>query len=164
MKLDEFIDTLCSLDLDPLEIQADPTGEGWLPASLRRAIAEDPQCRAEFDEFVEMELALMDVHEPCDAFFTRRVMDSLPELEPIDDQRRTWILASAYALAIGLTYLLVGPVLSSGDLGSYFEPLHDWYHAHAVEAGGVWMVVALLCTAGVLVVLPTEGGGRHRPA
>jgi hypothetical protein len=39
------------------------------------------------------------------------------------------------------------------------EPLHDWYHDHAVEAGGMWMILALLLTAGALVVLPS--GGRR---
>jgi len=159
MQLETFIDELCALDVDPREIAADPEGRAWLSPSLRRAIADDPNCAAEFAEFVEMELALLDVHEPCDAFFTRRVMESLPPLQPVEDQRRTWILASAYALAIGLAYLLVGPALSSGALTGYVEPLHDWYHDQSLELGGMWMVLALLCAAGVLVVLPT--GGRR---
>ena len=118
---------------------SDPRGERWLPAGLRRMIEDDPECARELDEFVAMELALYDVHEPSDAFFTRRVLDRLPEMEAIDDRRRTWILASAYALAIGVAYLLLGPLLSSGELAGFVEPVHDWYHDHAIEAGGMWV-------------------------
>jgi hypothetical protein len=95
-------------------------------------------------------------------------------VEAIDDRRRTWILASAYALAIGVAYVLIGPLLSSpsrtgarpewganwaDQVAAWVEPLHDWYHDHAVEAGGMWMILALLLTAGALVVLPS--GGRR---
>lgn len=157
--LDRFIEQLCELELDPEQLRSDPRGERWLPSNLQRMVAEDPACARELDEFVAMELALGDVHEPSDAFFTRRVMERLPELEAVDDRRRTWILASAYALAIGVAYLLLGPLLSSGEIASFVEPVHDWYHAHALEAGSVWISVVLLATAGVLTLAPT---GRKR--
>jgi hypothetical protein len=157
--LDRFVDQLCELELDPVLLRSDPRGERWLPASLRRMLAEHPECARELDEFVAMELALFDVHQPSDAFFTRRVMDQLPEIEAIDDRRRTWILASAYALAIGVAYVLLGPLLSSGEISTFVAPLHDWYHDHAVEAGGMWIALALLVTAGVLTLAPT---GRRR--
>lgn len=158
-RLDQFVERLCELELDPQQLRDDPTGERWLPGSLRRMVAEDPECARELAEFVAMELALAHVHEPCDAFFTRAVMVRLPTVEAVDDRRRTWILASAYALAIGVTYVLLGPLLgSSGELAAWMEPLHDWYHDHAVEAGGVWMIAALLLTA-ALVILPE---GRRR--
>jgi hypothetical protein len=158
-KLDHFVEQLCELELDPELLRIDPRGERWLPADLRRMIEEHPECKREFDEFVAMELALYDVHEPSDAFFTRRVMDQLPAIEAVDDRRRTWILASAYALAIGVAYLLLGPLLSSGEISRYFEPVHDWYHGGALEAGGMWIALALLVTASVLTLAPA---GRRR--
>jgi hypothetical protein len=161
--VERFVERLCELELDPQLLREDPSGQRWLPASLRRMAAEDPACARELAEFVEMELELYRAHEPCDAFFTRAVLDRvdrLPAVEAIDDRRRTWILASAYALAIGVAYVLLGPLLaSSGEVSAWMEPLHDWYHDHAVEAGGMWMVAALLLTAGALVVLPS--GGRR---
>jgi hypothetical protein len=163
--LDQFVERLCELELDPQLLREDPSGQRWLPAPLRRMVAENPDCARELAEFVEMELELHRAHEPCDAFFTRAVLDRLdrlPCMEVVDDRRRTWILASAYALAIGVAYVLIGPLLSSsaGEVAAWMEPLHDWYHDHAVEAGGMWMVVALLLTAGALVVLPAGGSRR----
>lgn len=154
--LDHFIEQLCELELDPVLLRSDPRGERWLPTTLARMVAEQSECARELDEFVAMELALIDMHEPNDAFFTRRVMDRVPEIEAIDDRRRTWILASAYALAIGVTYVLLGPLLSSGEISSFVAPLHDWYHDHAFEAGGMWIALALLVTAGVLTLAPTD--------
>ena len=162
-RLDQFVERLCELELDPQLLREDPSGERWLTASMRRMVAEDPECARELAEFVEMELALTHAHEPVDAFFTRAVMGRLPAVEAVDDRRRTWILASAYALSIGVAYVLLGPVVQSvggtGEIAAWMEPLHDWYHDHAVEAGGVWMVAALLLTAAALVVLPA--GGRR---
>jgi hypothetical protein len=161
-ELDDFVDRLCELELDPDELRRDPEGRAWLPKPMREQVASDPAYARALDEFVQMELALHDVHEPCDAFFTRSVMNQLPELEAVDDRRRTWILASAYALAIGVAYVLIGPLLGSGEINGWFEPLHDWYREHAVEAGGMWMTVALLLTAAALVVVPT--GNRSTTA
>lgn len=157
--LDRFVEQLCELELDPQQLRSDPRGERWLPTSMRRMVEDDPACARELEEFVAMELALHDVHEPSDAFFTRRVMDQLPELEAVDDRRRTWILASAYALAIGVAYLLLGPLLSSGEIASFVEPVRGWYQGHALEAGSVWISLVLLVMAGVLTLAPT---GRRR--
>jgi anti-sigma factor RsiW len=159
-RVDAFVEQLCELELDPQLLREDPSGARWLSASMRRMVAEDPECARELAEFVAMELALHQAHEPCDAFFTRAVMVRLPAVEAVDDRRRTWILASAYALAIGVTYVFLGPLVQSGgELAAWMEPLHDWYHDHAVEAGGMWMVAALLLTAAALVILPA--GGRR---
>jgi anti-sigma factor RsiW len=154
--LDRFVEQLCELELDPELLRSDPRGERWLPASLRQMAEEDPACARELAEFVAMELALHDVHEPSDAFFTRRVLDRLPECAAIDDRRRTWILASAYALAIGVAYLLLGPLLSSGAISSFIAPVHDWYHDRAVGAGGMWIALALLVTACLVTLAPTR--------
>lgn len=156
--LEQFVERLLQLELDPQQLREDPAGERWLPRSLRQIVNQNPACRRELAEFVEMEIALLDVHEPCDVFFTRQVMDRLPKLEAVDDRRRNWILASAYALAIGVAYLLLGPLLSSGELTTWVEPVHDWYHGHAAEAGGMWMVVLLAACALALV----PAGGRRR--
>jgi hypothetical protein len=167
--LDLFVERLLQLDLDPQQLRDDPTGEQWLPHSLRRMAREDPACRQELAEFVQIELALhdmpapLDVHQPSDVFFTRRVMERLPKREAVDDQRRNWILASAYALAIGVAYLLLGPLLSSGELTGWFEgsfePVHSWYHGYAIEAGGMWMVALLAGCALALALVPA---GRRR--
>lgn len=155
-EVDRFIEGLCELELDPAVLRDDPGGERWLPRSLREMVEDDPACAREFVEFVDTELALLDVHEPCDAFFTRAVMDRLPDLEAIDDRRRNWILAAAYALAIGVTYLLLGPALSTGgvsEVSAWIEPLHDWYHEHAVDVGSLWVTLALVAMA-ALTALP----------
>ena len=154
--LDRFVEGLCELELDPALLRSDPAGERWLPDELRQMDAEQPECARELAEFVAMELALHDVHEPSDAFFTRRVLDALPEIEAVDDRRRTWILASAYALAIGVAYLLLGALVRSGELSSYVEPVREWANAGALEAGGMWIALALLLTAGLLTLAPTD--------
>jgi anti-sigma factor RsiW len=157
--LDRFVEQLCELELEPELLRSDPRGERWLPASLRQMVEDDPACARELAEFVAMELELHDVHEPSDAFFTRQVLDRLPASSPelrIDDQRRTWILASAYALAIGVAYLLLGPLLSSGAISSFIAPVHDWYHDRAVGAGGMWIALALLGTTCVVTLAPTR--------
>lgn len=161
--LDRFIEALCELEVDPELLRSDPRGERWLPAALQEQIEDDPACARELAEFVAMELALHDVHEPSDIFFTRRVLDRLPEeLGAIDDRRRTWILASAYALAIGVAYLLLGPLLVSGEISGLVAPMHDWVHEHAtLGAGSMWIALALLLAAGVLTLAPT---GRRRMA
>lgn len=159
-RLERFVDALCGLELDPELLRADPRGEAWLPDALRRMVGEDPACARELEEFVAVELSLLGMHEPCDAVFTRRVLDRLPALEAVDDRRRTWILASAYALAIGVGYLLLGPLLRSGELARAIAALHGlpagWQHAHAVEAGGIWIALALLLLAAALVLMPTD--------
>ncbi|EDM77033.1 hypothetical protein PPSIR1_16070 [Plesiocystis pacifica SIR-1] len=160
LSVDAFVEALIELDLEPESLRRDPAGASWLPASLREAAERSPECARELEEFVEMELALCDVHEPVDAFFTRQVMDRLPELDAVDHRRRTWILASAYALAIGVTYLLLGPLLSSGELAAMVEPVRDWYGSGAAESGGVWMGAVALIAAVAIGFLPA--GGRPR--
>jgi len=153
--VDAFLEALVELEPSPEQLRRDPEGRGWLPAKLRAEAEADPDCAAELAEFVAMELALFDVHEPCDAFFTRRVLDRLPEIEAVDQRRRTWILASAYALAIGVAYLILGPLLSAGTLSSWIAPVVDWAGGQALaESGGVWMALALLTVAGALVFIP----------
>jgi hypothetical protein len=173
-QVERFVDRLCALELDPELVRRAPAGEGWLPADLRQLAANDQACADELAQFVAMELELYDHHQqpgladrlgPRDVFFTRSVMDRLPEIEAIDERRRTWILASGYALAIGVAYLLLGPLLSSGTLAAYVSAvsdsvsgsLHDWGHSHHVlEASGAWLALALLLAAGLLSIAPTE--------
>ncbi|MCA9681423.1 MAG: hypothetical protein KC457_04440 [Myxococcales bacterium] len=156
---DEFLEDLIALEVDVDLLRRDPQGRSWLPASMRARIDADPDCARELAEFVTMELELHGVHvpqQPADVFFTRAVMQHLPKVETVDDRRRTWILASFYSLAIGVAYLLLGPLLSSGELAGWIEPARDWVDAHAVEAGGLWMTAAMLAVACVLVLLPTD--------
>ncbi|MFV8754233.1 hypothetical protein ACNOYE_27125 [Nannocystaceae bacterium ST9] len=165
-ELESFVDRLLALELDARTLREDPRGETWLPADMRASLERDPECAREFDEFVATELALFDVREPCDAFFTKQVMQQLPEIEAVDDQRRTWILASAYALAIGVAYLLLGPLLGSGgfELGEVFASLRTWSENHAIEAGGAGLAIGLLIGTAALLVLPIGSGRRAADA
>ncbi len=165
-----LIERLVELDLDARTLREDPRGETWLPADLRAEIERDPAWAAEFAEFVATEQALFDGREPCDAFFTKRVMQKLPELEGLDDSRRTWILASAYALAIGLAYLLIGPLLGSGELfdsaaaTNWLVSLGAWSESHASEAGGVGLAIGLLVGTALVLVVPFGSGRRAADA
>lgn len=160
--VDRFVERLLELELDPRTLHDDPRGETWLPADLRAEVEQDPACARELDEFVATELALFDAREPSDAFFTKRVMQQLPELDAVDDRRRTWILASAYALAIGVAYLLLGPWLGSAELGASLESLRSALDQYAIEASGAGLAIGGLLLVAALLVLPL-GAGR-RPA
>ncbi len=163
---DEFLERLLELELDARTLRQDPSI--WLPPDMLELVREDSGCAEELREFIDLELGMFDavaVQEPTDAFFTKRVMDALPPIETVDDNRRTWILASAYALAIGVAYLLLGPLLSSGELSEWFAPLRGWVDDHALEAGSMWLPVSLLIAAAALVLLPVgRGGGREADA
>ena len=166
---DRFLDRLLELELDARTLREDPRGETWLPADLRAAIENDPSWASEFEEFVATELSLFDVREPSDAFFTKRVMQQLPELNAVEDSRRTWILASAYALAIGVAYLLLGALINSGELGStvageWFASLSAWSESHASEAGGAGLAIGFLVAIAALLVLPLGPGRRAADA
>jgi hypothetical protein len=158
---DELLERLLELELDAHTLRDDPSGASWLPEDLCALVERDPECAAELREFVAVELELFAAAQPSDPFFTRRVLDALPPVAGVDYNRRNWILASAYALAIGVAYLLLGPLLSSGELASWFEPLGGWIesHAHAVEAGSMWVAVTLLLAAAGLVLLPLGRDG-----
>lgn len=156
----DFLDRLLELELDARTLQADPRGETWLPADMRAELDRDDQCARELDEFVATELALFDAREPSDAFFTKRVMQQLPSIDAVDDQRRTWILASAYALAIGVAYLLLGPLLGSGELGEVLASLRGWSETYASEAGGAGLAIGVLVGTAALLVLPIGPGRR----
>ena len=161
-----FADALLALEVDAQRLRSDPQGHSWLPPELKRCVAEDPACARELAQFVELELELYAVDKPSDAFFTRRVLERLPTQATVDARRRTWILASAYALAIGVAYLLLGPLMASGELAGWLEPLRAWYQGHAFEAAGLSMGlgVALMIAAAALVLLPTAGGRRSAGA
>jgi hypothetical protein len=159
-----FLDRLLELELDARTLQADPRGETWLPGDLRAQVERDPACARELDEFVATELALFDGREPSDAFFTKRVMQELPSIDAVDDQRRTWILASAYALAIGVTYLLLGPWLGSGEWGPRLGEWLAWSETLASEVGGAGLAIGMLVGAAALLVLPLGAGRRAADA
>jgi hypothetical protein len=160
MTADRFLERLLELELDARTLQTDPRGETWLPADLRAQVERDAECAREFEQFVATELALFDVREPSDAFFTKRVMQQLPAVDAVDDSRRTWILASAYALAIGLTYLLLGPWLGSLEFGEWLA----WSESFTGEVGGAGMAIGLLLGAAALLVVPLGAGRRAADA
>lgn len=156
----EFADALIELEVEPARLRMDPDGATWLPEAMVEMARRDADCAHELAEFVALELALHGGDEPEDPFFCRQVMDRLPEVHAVDDRRRTWILASAYALAIGVAYLLLGPALSQGHVASWFDPVRGWYEGHAASVGGISLGIALLGVAVALVLLPA--GGRRR--
>jgi hypothetical protein len=159
---DRFVERLLALELDARTLREDPRGDTWLPADLRAELERDESLARELDEFVATELELFDMRQPSDAFFTKRVMQQLPAVEAVDDQRRNWILASAYALAIGVAYLLIGPWLGSAELEQTLTTLRSSVDQYAIEAGSAGLAIGGLLLVAALLVLPV-GPGR-RPA
>jgi hypothetical protein len=164
LEVSDFTERLLELELDARTLQVDPRGETWLPADLRARVERDAACARELDEFVATELVLFDGREPSDAFFTKCVMQQLPAIDAVDDPRRNWILASAYALAIGVAYLLLGPWLGSGELGERLGEWVAWSETIAIEAGGAGLAIGLLVGAAALLVLPLGAGRRAADA
>jgi hypothetical protein len=160
MSDESLLERLLELDLDARTLRVDPRGETWLPADLRARVEHDAELARELDEFVATELALFDVREPSDAFFTKRIMQELPSIDAVDDRRRTWILASAYALAIGVAYLLLGPWLGSAEFGVWLA----WSERVASEAGGAGLAIGLLVGTAALLVVPLGAGRRAADA
>lgn len=161
---DRFVERLLELELDARTLQTDPQGETWLPADMRAQVERDAECARELEEFVATELVLFDGREPSDAFFTKQVMQQLPSIDAVDDPRRTWILASAYALAIGVTYLLLGPWLGSGEFGQRLGEWVAWSENLATETGGAGLAIGLLLGTAALLVLPLGAGRRAADA
>jgi hypothetical protein len=168
--LERLRDALLELDVSPERLRADPTGASWLPEELRALVARSDECRFELTEFVAMELELFDDSVgPTDALFTARVMEDLPAVETTDAWRRTWILAAFHALAIGVAYLVLWPMLQGGELTAALDQLHglhDWRAsigegalATAVPVEWFWAVgIGVACVLAIPLLL----GGRSR--
>jgi hypothetical protein len=156
-------EALIELELSSQQLRADPKGSSWLPAELRELVERDDACRLALREFVEFELGLFDEGRgPSDALFTARVMRALPEVEQADARRRTFILAGAHALALGVAYLLLWPLYQSGALQPWVSNAQGWLDTgtEAVGVAGFAGVFALTAVVAMLVLLPRLTSGQ----
>lgn len=164
MNAEQFETELFALEVSAQQLRADPKGREWLTPALREAVQADPACRAVLDEYIELELMMFDeaAAGPSDALFTARVMRALPKLEHINALRRTWILAAAHALAIGVAYLVLWPLYEAG----YFQPwVSDAQRmldngVEVVGLSGLAGAVGLALVAAMLLLLPRAGSGQ----
>ena len=98
---------LYELEVRSEVLRRDPRGLTWLSPNWQTSVQEDPRCQSILDEYVRDELELFDsVRERADALFTSRVVTATASTEILgagtDPMTRTWILASAYAVAVAI--------------------------------------------------------------
>ncbi len=154
-----FEDRLLELDVDAACLRADPSGQSWLPAELLAEMQASEEARAQFEDFVQTELALRkrefepDAH--VDRVFAARVVRRLPE-RPIGLSNRaatsrTYALAVGYALALGTVWILMTSgtswsLSSAAASGPFNELLRLWSRAGErpdVALGSLALLVAL---------------------
>lgn len=160
ISVERFEEELIGLDVAMPQLRSDPTGSAWLPPNLRRAAETDQRCQQILREFVEVELLMFDeATGPSDALFTARVMRALPAAERADARRRTYILASAHALAIGVAYLVLWPLYEGGSLRPWVSDAQSVLDNGADAIGVVSLVGALgLAALALMLVLPSRFG------
>lgn len=115
---------LLDVDVEPGVLRRDPRGHTWLEPSLREAIDGDPVCEEELAAFVEAELALFDgASMEADPFFTARIIDALPAVEPsgLSLRARTVVLAVFQILAFASAYAALWALAP--------DRLHGWIEA-----------------------------------
>jgi hypothetical protein len=104
-------EVLYELEVSSTALRRDPRGRTWLDPVWRAEIERTPALRAALDEFIEEELELFDsVRVRADFVFTSEVVtatesDSMFGVG-LDPRHRTWVIATAYSLALGVAYLL----------------------------------------------------------
>lgn len=147
-------------------LRRDPEGTTWLPAELRALVDADPTCHEELRRFVDREIELFgSVRQKGDALFTDRVLKAAAPVEiagaGLDGRVRGWILAFAYALATGVAYLMLAPLLGLAALGTWTSQLAAATGLTDGAAGvggsvgasnGAARAVAVLVGAAILVV------------
>ena len=142
-------------DIPSSVLRRDPEGKTWLPAELRALISADPTCHAELRRFVDREIELFgSVRQKSDALFTDRVLRAAAPVEiagaGLDSRLRSYILAFAYALATGVAYMMLAPLLGLAALGTWTSQLSN---AVGVDEGGASArAVAVLIGAAILVL------------
>lgn len=138
-------------------LRRDPDGKTWLPAELRALVAADPSCQAELRRFVDREIELFgSVRQKSDALFTDRVLKAAAPVQiagaGLDARYRSLILAFAYALATGVAYLMLAPLLGLAALGTWTGQLAQTVGVD--EGGNVGArAVAVLVGASILVIV-----------
>jgi hypothetical protein len=150
-------------------LRRDPEGTTWLPAELRALVDADPTCHEELRRFVDREIELFgSVRQKSDALFTDRVLKAAAPVQiagaGLDNRVRSWILAFAYALATGVAYLMLAPLLGLAALGTWTSQIVAATGLDGLDGGGVSGVggtagssgaaraVAVLVGAAILVV------------
>jgi len=142
-------------DIPSSVLRRDPEGTTWLPAELRALVDADPACHVELRRFVDREIELFgSVRQRSDALFTDRVLRAAAPVQiagaGLDRRYRSYILAFAYALATGVAYLMLAPLLGLAALGTWTGQVAEVVGGE--EGGGAGLrAVAVLVGAVVLV-------------
>lgn len=143
-------------DIPSSVLRRDPEGAGWLPAELRALVEAEPCCREELRRFVDREIELFgSVRQKGDALFTDRVLRAAAPVEIVgaglDTRQRSYILAFAYALATGVAYLMLAPLLGLAALGTWTGQLSAVVAAEDHDNAGL-RAAGVLVGAVILVV------------
>jgi hypothetical protein len=146
-------------------LRRDREGKSWLPAELQALVAADPTCHAELHRFVDREIELFgSVRQRSDALFTDRVLKAAAPVQiagaGLDSRYRSVILAFAYALATGVAYFMLAPLLGLAALRTWSGQLVE---AVGLDEGGNIgaRALAVLAAAGLVVAVAFVPWRRH---
>ncbi len=108
---DAFLEYLYELELGSETLRRDPSGTTWLAPRWREAVEREPALQEALATYVHEELELFEsVRVRADFVFTTAVVSATEPAEVLgfglDPRYRTWIVAGAWALAIGVAYLM----------------------------------------------------------
>jgi hypothetical protein len=146
-------------------LRRDREGQSWLPAELRALVAADPTCQAELRRFVDREIELFgSVRQRSDALFTDRVLKAAAPVQiagaGLDSRYRSVILAFAYALATGVAYYMLAPLLGLAALGSWTGQISRTIGGE--DGGNIGLTaLAVLAAAGLVVAVAFAPWRRH---
>jgi hypothetical protein len=142
---------LAVLDVPLGTLRRDPSGDTWLPPSVREASSTDDSVRDDVARFVESERQLrLDADVGADPLFTARVLQSLPARPAgtgLSPRQRLAILAGSYAAA-ALVGWVVFDALASTTFASWADAAHGWIDSADAAPGAVLaMATAVLVVA-----------------
>lgn len=108
---DAFLEYLYELEVSSDVLRRDPRGQSWLAPEWRRQVEADRRLQDALATYVHEELELFEsVRVRADFVFTNAVVTATEPSEMfgagLDPRFRTWIVAGAWALAIGVAYLM----------------------------------------------------------
>jgi hypothetical protein len=158
---------LVDLELSPVELRRDPSGDSWLPVEARALVAGSSACREALDDFVSGELDLWRARpEPVtlpavDPFFTARVVEALPAPRSgtgLSPRRRALLLGLFHVIAGLLAYVVLTMVPES--TARWAEQAHRML-TWGSESGGLWLAATAVASAMVLAFVV---GRTHTPA
>ena len=162
---------LYSLDIRPAQLRSDPLGETWIGDEWFEAVCLEPQLLGVVRRFVEEELELYDsVRGQADAFFTARVIEAASPMEVagagLAPRYRSWVLASAYALALGTASLIAMPWLRGQGYAGWSGVLHEFVShdlGEASESSWLFLAAAALAIVGVSFLAVKSAGREETP-